>query len=87
MAKRSSPSTRIQLSDERRAQLLDALKAYFASEFDDELSDFKANGLLDFFIRALGPPVYNQGVRDATGYMAAKLADIDGEIHEHEPSL
>ena len=41
--------------------------------------------LLDFFVRELGPPVYNQGVRDASGYMQDKLADIEGEIYEREP--
>ena len=82
--KSSSSSTRIRLSDERRAQLLTSLKAYFGDEFDDPLSDFKAEGLLDFFVKELGPPIYNQGVRDAASYMQAKLADIDGEIYERE---
>ena len=53
-------------------------------EFDEPLSDFRANGLLDFFIRELGPPIYNQGVRDASSYMQKKLADIEGEITEVE---
>jgi Uncharacterized conserved protein len=35
-------------------------------------------------VRELGPPVYNQGVRDAAGYIQAKLADIDGEVYERE---
>ena len=84
MAKRSASSSRIRLSDERRAQLLEALKVYFADEFDDQLSDFKADGLLDFFVRSLGPPIYNQGVRDAASYLQARLADIDGEVYERE---
>ena len=54
-------------------------------EFDEPISDFRADGLLDFFLRELGPPVYNQGVRDACGYVQDKLADIEGEIHEPEP--
>ena len=75
---------RIQLSAERRAQLLRALKAHVAAEFDEPLSDFRAQALLDFFVRELGPPVYNQGVRDAAAFMQEKLGDIDGEIHERE---
>lgn len=84
MAKRQSP-TRIRLSAERRATLLEALKHYFAEEFDDPLSDYRAEGLLDFVVRELGPPVYNQGVRDASSFMQQKLADIEGEIYEREP--
>lgn len=87
VAKARTSSTRIRLSDERRAQLIAALKQYFADEFDDSLSDFRAEGLLDFLLREVGPPVYNQGVRDATRYVQAKLADIDGEVYEEEEAL
>jgi uncharacterized protein (DUF2164 family) len=75
---------RIKLSLERRASLLSAIKRHFSAEFDDELSDFRAAGLLDFFVRELGPAVYNQGVRDASSYLQAKLADIDGEVYERD---
>ena len=64
--------------------LLDSLKTHYASEFDDALSDFRAEALLDFFIRELGPPVYNQGVRDAAAFVQAKLTDIEGEIYERD---
>jgi uncharacterized protein (DUF2164 family) len=40
--------------------------------------------VLDFFVRELGPPVYNQGVRDACGYIQEKLSDIEGDIYERE---
>ena len=76
---------RIRLSAERRADLLQALKEHFSSDFDEVLSDFRAEGLLEFFLRELGPPVYNQGVRDASSYMQQKLSDIEGEIYEREP--
>ena len=75
---------RIKLSSERRSSLLRATKAYFEAEFDEPLSEFRASGLLDFFIRELGPPIYNQGVRDASSYMQEKLADIEGEVTEVE---
>lgn len=87
MAKARTSSTRIRLSDERRAQLIVALKQYFEEEFEDSLSDFRAEGLLDFLVKELGPPVYNQGVRDAARYLQAKLADIDGEVYEEEVAL
>ena len=79
-----SGAMRIRLSDDRRARVLAALKRHFEERFDDPISDFRANGLLDLFLRELGPAVYNQAVRDACAYMQEKLADIDGEIHEPE---
>ena len=75
---------RIQLSDDRRAKLLAAIREYFDDQFDDPISDFRAQGLLDFFVQQLGPPVYNQGVRDASRYMQDKLTDIEGEVYETE---
>lgn len=78
---------RIRLSPERRARLLRALKEHFSDEFDEPLSDFRAEGLVDFFVRELGPPVYNQGVRDAAAFLQEKLSDLDGEIYEREPNV
>ena len=82
MAKQSP--MRIRLSPERRAGLLSAIKEYVSAEFDEPLSDFRAQGLLDFFVRELGPAVYNQGVRDACGALQGKLTDLEGEVYERE---
>ena len=76
---------RIRLAPERRSALVEAIQRHFREEFDEDLSTFRAEGLLDFFVAELGPPVYNQGVRDAAGYVQDKLADIGGEIFEIEP--
>jgi uncharacterized protein (DUF2164 family) len=81
--RRSQSPMRIRLSDERRTRMLDAIKRHYA-EFDEELSDFRAGGLLDFFVRELGPPVYNQAIRDAAAFMQEKLTDLEGEIYEPE---
>jgi uncharacterized protein (DUF2164 family) len=75
---------RIRLSDERRLRVLDALKQYYADHFDEPLSDFRAEGLLDFCVAELGPAMYNQGVRDACGALQEKLADLEGEVYEPE---
>lgn len=81
---RPSPSSRIRLEPERRAALVKAIQAHFRTEFDDTLSDFRANALLDFFVRALGPAVYNQGVRDAAAFMQGHLSDMEGEVYERD---
>ncbi len=80
----SQSPMRIRLSDDRRAALLRSIKQHFADNFDEEISDFRADELLDFFVRELGPPVYNQGVRDASSYLQEKLGDIEGEVYERE---
>jgi uncharacterized protein (DUF2164 family) len=75
---------RIQLSEERRASLLRSIQAHFEEQFDEHLSSFRAEGLLDFFVAELGPVVYNQGVRDACAFLQEKLTDIEGEVYQPE---
>jgi uncharacterized protein (DUF2164 family) len=82
--RRADSPMRIRLSDERRASLLRLLKQHFDDEWDEPLSDFRAESLVDFFVRELGPPVYNQGVRDACAAMQHKLGDLEGEVYESE---
>jgi len=80
---RDSPM-RVRLSDDRKAALVRLLREYFEEHFDEPVSDFRAEGLVDFFVKELGPPVYNQGVRDACAYMQEKLTDVEGEVYEPE---
>ena len=61
-----------------------SLKQYYVESFDEELSGFQAEGLLDFFVRELGPPVYNQAIGDALAFMQDKLSDLEGEFYEPE---
>jgi uncharacterized protein (DUF2164 family) len=58
----------------------------FIEEFERELSDFQARRLIDFFVRHLGAPVYNQAIQDARVFLQATLEDLDGEFYEPEES-
>jgi uncharacterized protein (DUF2164 family) len=84
-ARRGSKASRVQLTPERRAVLVKALTDHFATEFDEPLSPFRADALLDLVLRELGPSLYNQGVRDALAAVPARVADIEAEITEPEP--
>jgi len=70
---------------ERRRHLIGALQGFWLEEFDEELSPFRAEKLLDFVARALGPQVYNQGVQDARKFLQERLDDLDGEVYEPDP--
>ena len=74
----------VRLTDERRAEILRLLREYYREEFDEELSDFRAGNLLEFFVATLGPPVYNQAIQDARAFMAERLEDLDATFHEQE---
>ena len=75
---------RIRLSDERRGQLVAAVQRFVAGHFELELSDYQAGRLLDFFVRHLGAPVYNQAIQDARAFVQDKLTDLEGEFYEPE---
>jgi uncharacterized protein (DUF2164 family) len=65
----------------RRESLVTGLRGFYQQEFDEDLSAFRAELVLDYFLNALGPQIYNQGVQDARGFMLRKLDDLDGEVH------
>jgi uncharacterized protein (DUF2164 family) len=75
---------RIKLSDEARKRLVANIQRFIGAEFDVELSEFQASGLLDFLVRELGAPVYNQAIQDARAFVQAKLDDLEGEFYEPE---
>lgn len=74
----------IVLSEERRTALLRLVREFHEEKFDEELSPFRAETLLDFFLKELGPPVYNQAIAHAKAFMVEKLEDLDAEFYEPE---
>ena len=72
---------KITLEDERRAALTRALQAHYRVEFDEDMSDFRAEALLDIVLKAVAPAVYNQAVQDVRAHMQGKLDDLDGEVY------
>lgn len=78
------PRMRIRLADERRQDILEALTRLHRDEFDEPLSEFRARRLLEFFVETLGPPVYNQAIQDARGFLLERLDDLDAEFYVDE---
>ena len=75
---------RIKLSDERKHRITDALEDFYASEFDEELSAFRAERIVEFMLQQIGPSQYNQAIADVRKYMAQKIDDLDAEFYEPE---
>ena len=75
---------KINLTEDRKRALLSQLTAFYTENFDETLSPFRAEQLLEFFVKILGPPVYNQAVNDARSFMLAKLDDLDAEFYVPE---
>lgn len=73
---------RIKLNEDRKAEIVRAVMGYFSSEFDEDISEFRAEALVDFMLKQIGPSQYNQAIQDARKYMANKLEDLDTEFFE-----
>ena len=72
----------IELEEHRRKQLLGDIQAFFEARLDDEIGELKAQLVLDFFMNAIAPEVYNQAVGDAQTWMQERLQYIDGELRQ-----
>lgn len=70
----------ISLDPVRRQRVTAHLQKLFASEFDETLSEFRAEQIIDMMIRTMGPAIYNQAVQDVRAHMQGKLDDLDGEV-------
>lgn len=73
---------KVALAAERRTRLVAHLQKLFSTEFDEELSDFRAERIIDLMLRTLGPTVYNQAVQDVRTHFQVKLDDLEGEVFD-----
>ncbi|QHI70227.1 DUF2164 family protein [Tichowtungia aerotolerans] len=67
----------IKLSPQQKNKLRQKLIAMFLDDFDEELSDFKADQILDAFVEKLGPEIYNTAIQDMKAYLLNQLEDLD----------
>lgn len=71
----------ITLTEERRERLIGQLQSLFQTEFDESLSEFRAEQIIDLMLTTFGPGVYNQAVQDVRAHLQSKLDDLDGEVY------
>ena len=66
----------IQLTKERKDEMIAEIKNYFSKERDEEMGDLAAGFILDFILEKLAPEIYNQGVIDSHQYMQDATEDL-----------
>jgi uncharacterized protein (DUF2164 family) len=74
----------ITLPKDTVTRLTPSLKRFFAEHLDQDLSEMKTAIVLDYFLREMGPLVYNLAIRDAQGYFADRLGDLEATCYEKE---
>ncbi len=74
----------IRLHKETEQRLLESIKRYFLEQLEQDIGDLKATLLLDYFVKEIGPSIYNQAIADAQAQLQDKLADLDATCYEPE---
>ena len=68
----------IELEREDRLEAIRLLREFFLATREESLSDFQAAALLDFFLRYVGPGIYNRAITDSHAFLLQKLDDLYG---------
>lgn len=74
----------IKLPMETERQMISSIKRYVEESTEDRIGDLKAKMLLDFFIKEIGPTIYNQAIADAQAQLQGRIGDLDNECYEPE---
>lgn len=68
------------LSKEKKESLIKEVITYFKSERDEEIGVIAAEDILDFFLEALVPDVYNKGVSDAKALVKQGFDNLEIDL-------
>lgn len=74
----------ITFSKDEKAIITRKIQMYFREELDQDIGQFDAEFLLDFFAGEVGSYFYNRGLYDAQAVLERKLDDIAEAIYEQE---
>lgn len=74
----------IEFTREEREAICRKIQRYFQEELDQEIGQFDAGFLLDFFAEEIGPYFYNRGLYDAQAILQSRLENIGEAIYEIE---
>jgi len=72
------PSKTITLAEVAQRQSVASIRRYFAEELEQDIGDLKAGLLLEFFLKEIGPVVYNHAIEDAQTFIRDRLVDLEG---------
>jgi uncharacterized protein (DUF2164 family) len=74
----------IELRPEARKEALASISLYFQENMEEPIGNIAAAGLLDFFLREIGPSVYNKAVSDVQERLHMRIMELDLEVYEEE---
>ena len=75
---------KIEFTKQEKELLVQKLKHYFTNELDQDIGQFDAEFLLDFFGKEMGVYYYNRGLIDAQDIFKSRVDSITDAIYELE---
>jgi uncharacterized protein (DUF2164 family) len=66
----------INVTKERRTEMISEIKNFFSKEKEEEIGDLTAGLILDFILEKIAPELYNQGVDDSYKYIKDAAEDL-----------
>lgn len=76
--------SKIEFSKEEKSLIVQKVKKYFDDELEQEIGQFDAEFLLDFFSKEVGPYFYNRGLYDAQAILSQRIESVAESIYELE---
>ncbi|MCK5787205.1 MAG: DUF2164 domain-containing protein [Candidatus Sabulitectum sp.] len=70
----------VEISLEEREALIRDITVFFDEQFEQEVSSFRAEMMLDYFLEKLSPVVYNSAIVDARAFLAERLEDMEATL-------
>ncbi len=74
----------IELEREAKVPLIASTQRYFKEKLDTELGNLDAEFVIEFFLKEIGPVIYNRAIRDAQVVLSQRVAELDGACWEPE---
>ena len=68
----------ITLADDTSEKVVASIRRYFTEQLDQEIGELQARLVLEFFLKEIGPSVYNAAIGDAQTYFRDRVADLEG---------
>ncbi len=76
--------SKIEFSKQEKEIIVGKIQSYFTENLDQDIGQFDAEFLLDFFSKEAGAYFYNRGLYDAQAILENKLDTISEAIYEIE---
>ena len=76
--------SKIEFTKSEKEIIVRKIQSYFDQELEQELGQFDAEFLLDFFSKEVGAYFYNQGLYDAQAHLEKKMEAISEDIYQLE---